>query len=126
MWDWRPSIFLSLFYVNIIKKDIYDLFIKKFKEEYKKNVTDPLSKTDEFLDWYLSEVLSDTAGVAGLEIMRRVVGDSKVIEITNIEDIEKRVKLERILILRSKDFILNREKIKKGQDFLDIFNKYNK
>ncbi len=107
-------------------KDIYDLFIKKFKEEYKKNVTDPLSKTDEFLDWYLSEVLSDTAGVAGLEIMRRVVGDSKVIEITNIEDIEKRVKLERILILTSKDFILNREKIKKGQDFLDIFNKYNK
>ena len=107
-------------------KDIYDLFIKKFKEEYKKNVTDPLSKTDEFLEWYLSEVLSDTAGVAGLEIMRRVVGDSKVIEITSIKDIEKRVKLERILILTSKDFILNREKIKKGQDFLDIFNKYNK
>ncbi|HEY4543142.1 MAG TPA: S-methyl-5-thioribose kinase [Tissierellaceae bacterium] len=107
-------------------RDIYDLFIKKFKEEYKKNVTDPLSKTDQFLDWYLSEVLSDTAGVAGLEIMRRVVGDSKVIEITNIEDIEKRVKLERILILTSKDFILNREKIKTGQDFLDIFNKYNK
>lgn len=51
-----------------------------------------------------------------------MVGDSKVLDITNITDINKRVKAERILILSAKTFIKNRHKIKTGKRYLEIFN----
>ena len=54
--------------------------------------------------------------MTGLEIIRRVVGDSKVLEITAIENIEKRVVIERELIEIGIRLIKNREIIKEGKD----------
>lgn len=102
-------------------EDIVDLFKEKFIKLYKEIVVDVMAKEELYMNWYLDSVLSDTAGSAGLEIMRRVVGDSKVLDITSIEDIDKRVKVERILILSAKEFIKNRKHIKSGKDYTKIF-----
>ena len=40
---------------------------------------------------YLNTILSDSIGMAGLEIIRRVVGDSKVLEITALSTDKKAV-----------------------------------
>lgn len=103
-------------------EDIIELFKEKFIKKYKEIVTDVMAKEEYYMDWYLHSILSDTAGQAGLEIIRRVVGDSKVLDITSIDDIDKRVRAERILIISAKTFIKDRENIKTGKKYIDIFN----
>ncbi len=104
-------------------EDVIDLFKDKFIKYYKSEVKDVLANNNGYMEWYLGEILSDTAGSAGLEIIRRVVGDSKVIDITDIEDRSNRIKAERILISLGKEMIMNRKLIKSGKDFLDLLIK---
>lgn len=99
-------------------RDIFDMFVVKFHKKYKEIVKDPMYTNEEFEDWYLGQVLADSVGSAGLEIIRRVVGDSKVMEVTSIEDTEKRVAVERELIEIGIRFIKNRYGIKVGKDLV--------
>lgn len=107
-------------------EDIVNLFKEKFIKLYKDIVTDVMAKEEDYRAWYLDSILRDTAGSAGLEINRRTIGDSKVIDITGIEDIEKRIKVERVLLLTGKELIKNRNKIKTGKEYNDIFKKHLK
>ena len=99
-------------------RDIFDMFVVKFHKKYKEIVKDPMYTNEEFENWYLAQVLADSVGSAGLEIIRRVVGDSKVMEVTSIEDTEKRVAVERELIEIGIRFIKNRYEIKAGKDLV--------
>lgn len=99
-------------------RDIFDMFVIKFHKKYKEIVKDPMYTNEEFENWYLGQVLADSVGFAGLEIIRRVVGDSKVMEVTSIEDIEKRIAVERELIEIGIRFIKNRYEIKVGKDLV--------
>ena len=99
-------------------RDIFDMFVIKFHKKYKEIVKDPMYTNEEFENWYFGQVLADSVGSAGLEIIRRVVGDSKVMEVTSIEDIEKRVAVERELIEIGIRFIKNRYEIKVGKDLV--------
>ncbi|SDN39332.1 S-methyl-5-thioribose kinase [Acetanaerobacterium elongatum] len=98
-------------------EEIVDKFIVKFKAAYAANVKDILAKTEGFVDWYLGTVLADTAGVAGLEAIRRTVGMANVKDITTIPDTEKRARAERIVITLAKEFIKNRDSFKSGKDY---------
>ena len=42
--------------------------------------------------------MADSYGYAGTEIIRRVVGDSKVMEVTSVTDPAQRIPMERALI----------------------------
>lgn len=99
-------------------RDIFDMFIEKFHKKYKEVVKDPMYTNEKFEDWYLGQVLADSMGSAGLEIIRRVVGDSKVMEVTSIENVEKRVAVERELINIGIRFIKERYNIKKGNELV--------
>lgn len=96
-----------------------DLFKEKFIAKYKEDVKDVMAKSEDFMNWYLDTVLSDTAGVAGLELIRRTVGMANVIDLTSIEDEEKRARAEKTVITLGKDFILNRDSFKTGADFVN-------
>lgn len=98
-------------------EEIVDKFIEKFKAAYGAKVTDTMAKTEGFMEYYLSRVLSDTAGVAGLESIRRTVGMASVKDITTIPDQSKRTRAERIVITLAKDYIKNRESFKSGKDY---------
>lgn len=108
-----------LLYIENTIVDIVELFKSKFKALYKEIVTDIMAKQEGYMDWYLSTILSDTCGVCGLEIIRRTVGDSKVVDITSIEKLEERIKAERILILLGKNFIINRGSFTEGRNYID-------
>ena len=105
-------------------EDIIYLFKKKFVRLYQKIVKDVMARQEEYMDWYLEAVLSDAAGYAGMEIIRRVVGDSKVADITSIKNRNARIKAERLLILAAKAFIKNRDEIKTGSNYVTLFRKY--
>lgn len=107
--------FLS--YLEDTIENIIDMFKVKFKTLYKERVKEIMAQQEGYMEWYLSNILSDTCGVAGLEIIRRTVGDSKVVDITSIENIEERIKAERLLIRIGKKLILNRNEFTKGSDY---------
>ncbi|OOB76898.1 MAG: S-methyl-5-thioribose kinase [Epulopiscium sp. Nuni2H_MBin003] len=99
-------------------KDVVDMFKEKYDKFFDKNVTDDMAQTDGFKEWYLDSILTDTAAVAGLEMIRRTVGIANVKDITTIKDTDKRVKAEKMCIKMAKAFIMNRTSYKKGADYI--------
>ena len=102
-----------------IRKTI-DLLISKLSQKYDSVVTFNLYN-EYFKEHYLKEVLADSMGYAGTEIIRRVVGDAKVIEVTSVEDLTQRVPLERALIKMGISLITDRYKFTKGRDLTEEF-----
>lgn len=98
-------------------EQIVDQFIEKFRTLYTEQVTDRMARVEGFLDYYLGMILEDTAGVVGLESIRRINGLANVKDITTIPDGEKRVRAERMIITLAKNCIMNRSKFKCGQDY---------
>ena len=94
------------------------MVVIKFHRKYKEIVKDPLYVNEGFENWYLNQIMADSVGAAGMEIIRRVVGDSKVMEVTNIENIEKRVKVEKELIQIGIRLVKDRYRIKSGKELL--------
>ena len=104
-------------------KDTVDLFISKFDEAYKANVKDIMFCSDEYREHYISRILSDTAGCAGLETIRRTVGMAQVKDVTTINDEDKRLLAQRRLIALGKEYIMHRDSFKCGQDYIDAISK---
>ncbi|HIW21756.1 MAG TPA: S-methyl-5-thioribose kinase [Candidatus Dorea intestinavium] len=98
-------------------ENIVDLFIEKYNVYYENNVTEIMAKTEGFKEWYLGTILRDTAAVAGLEGIRRIVGMANVIDITQIKDEDKRARAEKICISAAKRFILDRNNYTDGKSY---------
>lgn len=103
--------------------DVVDLFKVKFLKAFDEKVTEPMAKVEGFKEYYLDTVLADTAGYTGTELHRRTVGMAQVKDVTTIEDERKRALAERINILLGKELIMNRDKFKTGQDYLDALKR---
>jgi 5-methylthioribose kinase len=110
-----------LSWVESTIRDIVDLFKEKFNAAYDLHVIEPMAKTPGYREYFLDSVLSDSAGVAGLELNRRAVGLAQVKDLTSIPDGEKRMKAERLVILAAKEFIMKRTFFKSGLQFVDCF-----
>lgn len=98
-------------------EQIIDLFIEKWNKLYDETVTEPMARVAGFREYYLSEILKDTAGYAGTELHRRTVGMANVVDVTTIEDEKKRLLAERINIFTGKDYILNQVSFTNGKAF---------
>lgn len=101
-------------------EDTFNLFMKKFSEKYDALVSFNLYNSY-FKEHYISEILADSLGYAGTEIIRRVVGDSKVLEVTNVKNLEQRIPMERALIKIGISLIMNRYRFTKGSDITEEF-----
>jgi 5-methylthioribose kinase len=106
-------------WIEVTITDIIDLFSAKFLSAWEVNVTDIMAKEEGFKHWYLGTVLEDTAAVAGLELIRRIIGLAKVKDITSIANTEDRATAERICLETAKTFIMKRQNYKTGKDFLE-------
>lgn len=100
--------------------EIVDLFISKYNLAYDASVTDVMAKTPEFKAWYLESILSDAAGYAGTEIIRRTIGDSKVAEVSSVEDKSLRIPMEKALIQWGKTLIKERDTFKTSKVFYEL------
>lgn len=100
---------------------VYDFTVKKLSEKYDKFVTFPLYKNTSFKNHYLRGCMSDSIGYAGTEIIRRVVGDSKVEELSSLQNLNIRIPMERALINLGIEFVMNRDVISSGKEITDIF-----
>ena len=118
----------NIIFIEWIKKaiiDTFDLTFEKISDEYENMVEFPLYNKI-FKEEYLSSVVADSVGLAGTEIVRRTVGDSKVAEVSQVEDNDTRIKLDRILTLIGIHFIKRRRSIKTGKELMKVFEEVMK
>ncbi|WP_113928820.1 S-methyl-5-thioribose kinase [Bacillus sp. P14.5] len=100
--------------------DIIDLFKEKFLTAWDEKASDRTAKYLGFKEHYLNSILRDTAAVTGLELCRRIIGLAHVKDITLIEGQEKRAAAEKECLTAGKRFILERETLKTGEDFIKV------
>ena len=101
--------------------ETFDLTREKLLKKYDELVTFPLYRVDGFKYSYIDSVMADSLGYAGTEIIRRTVGDSKVMEVTSVSDLSKRIPMERALVKLGIALIKNRCTIESGKEIVDIF-----
>lgn len=101
--------------------DLYDLTRAKLEKKYEELVTFPLYRLPAYRKDYLDGVMADSLGYAGTEIIRRVVGDAKVPEVTGVENLEQRVPMERALLKLGITLIKQRAAIGSGRDLTERF-----
>ena len=100
--------------------DFFDLSFKKISEQYDKLVSFQLYKNTDFKKHYIEDIIRDSCGYAGTEIIRRTVGDSKVSDITSVTDTDTRIAMERHLIKLGIGLIKNAANIACGADILEM------
>ena len=83
----------------------------------------PLYRTEAFRQRWLGCVMADAAGYAGTEIIRRTVGDSKVAELENVTDPEKKIPMERALVRLGIALIMEREAFRSGRELTALFRR---
>lgn len=110
-------------WTDSVISECVDLFIDKFRKKYDEICTDCMAKTEGFREYYLGQVIHDAAGIAGCELIRRIVGVSKVKDITDITDNALRAEQEKKMISIAKEFIKRRNEIFEGKQFLEIVKK---
>ena len=113
-------------YLETTIAEIVDKFTEKFGRAYDEKVIDPMAKNPLYKKWMIASILEDAAGMAGTEIIRRTIGDSKVKEIESIESIEARVYMDKFQIILGKSLIKDRYKIKTGKDYVALIDKIKK
>lgn len=101
--------------------ETYDMTREKLLEKYDELVTFPLYRADGFKKHYIASVMADSLGYAGTEIIRRVVGDAKVMEVTSVADLSQRIPMERALIKLGIDLIMHRREFNCGADIVEAF-----
>jgi 5-methylthioribose kinase len=110
-------------YMNYLLKTIQetiDLFNAKFSVAWDEKATEIVAKYDGFKDYYLGVILKDASAITGLELIRRTVGLAHVKDLTSIADFDSRVQAEKICLTIGKSFILNRDSMKTGEDFVKV------
>ncbi len=100
---------------------VWDKTREKLEEKYDALVTLPLYRVPAFRNAYLDSVMADAAGYAGTEIIRRTVGDSKVMEITSVTDPALRIPMERALIKLGIALIKDRTRFRRGSELTARF-----
>ena len=99
----------------------FDLTREKLEQKYDELVTLPFYRTTSFRKMYLDGVMADSVGYAGTEIIRRTVGDSKVMEVTSVTDPKVRIPMERALVRLGLSFIKERERLTSGRQLTELF-----
>ncbi|MBO5544572.1 MAG: S-methyl-5-thioribose kinase [Oscillospiraceae bacterium] len=79
-------------------EEVFDLTRRKLAQRYEELVTLPLYRVPSFREYWLDSVMADSLGFAGTEIIRRTVGDSKVMELESVTDPAVRIPMERALV----------------------------
>ena len=102
-------------------ESVFDLTREKLARRYDELVTLPLYRVPAFRRSWLDGVMADSAGYAGTEIIRRTVGDSKVMELDSVTDPTLKIPMERALIKLGIALIKQRRQLRTGREITALF-----
>lgn len=95
-------------HIEIFIKSLYRSFTEYFK---KKKVIDPSFNNNNFINKTIQDYMTDMYSFCGTELLRRTIGDSKVLELTTIDDLETRQRVDKLLINFAKHLIVSPESL---------------
>ena len=98
-------------------RSILRIFTEETSGQKRKPGKDAFEK--ELNQWYIRNILADSAGYCGTEIIRRVLGVAKVKDVQSLER-QKRCQAERILLKKGIDLVINRKNYTEASDFDSI------
>ena len=98
-------------------RSILRIFTEETAGQKRKPGKDAFEK--ELNQWYIRNILADSAGYCGMEIIRRVLGVAKVKDVQSLER-QKRCQAERILLKKGIDLVINRKNYTEASDFDSI------
>lgn len=113
-------------FLRLALKDTIDLFTTKALAMWDDVVTDKMAKSEGFKEWYINEVLVNTAGVTGCEMIRRTVGFAQVKDLNDIPNEEAKIEAKKANLKFAKAIIKNRTNIVTGDDYLNLMDDYLK
>ena len=73
-------------WVLAVIEDFCDIFRSRAAALINEKSLDRMMRNEEFIEAYLDDIFRDQAGFAGTELIRRIVGTSKVKDITSIQN----------------------------------------
>ena len=100
-------------------------FVENAKQQMREKSADRQMRSELFFDLYLEDIFKDQAGFAGTELIRRVVGTSKVKDIKSIEDEVQRAKAERLCMIAGMKFVMDPEFLKNGRSYTDYLRTFS-
>lgn len=103
--------------------EFYDRTRSRLEMRYNELVELPLYRVPAFRAGWIDSVMADAAGYAGTEIIRRTVGDSKVMEITSVTNPAQRIPMERVLIRLGIALIMQRRSYRAGGELTGEFRR---
>lgn len=110
-------------FLFVVIDDIIRLFKNKFITKFIHETNDISVKNNEdFIEFYLLEVLKTAFGICGLEILRRTTGCAKVKEIESVNDKETRRNIEYILLNIGIECITYRDKLAEEEKFMKFID----
>ncbi len=80
--------------------------------------TDPMADVKGYVDYVIDDIMNDSIGMTGTELIRRTVGDAQVKDLTTIEK-PARLMAEKCCIILGKEFIKNRNSYRTGKAVTD-------
>ncbi|GAA0178584.1 S-methyl-5-thioribose kinase [Clostridium sediminicola] len=104
--------------------EVVDLFKEKSFKIWDDVVKDKMAKVEGFKEWYINDVLVNSAGVAGCEMIRRTVGFAHVKDLDCIPNDSLRQEAKKKNILLAKEFIINRQQLTTGKDYIELIKKF--
>lgn len=87
---------------------IWGTFAQRFRDHIQQETQEPSLKLPEYADWYIQELLSDSLGYAGTEMIRRTIGVAHVDDVESISDLQKRADSERLSLVLGQMLIKER------------------
>ncbi|MDD3536754.1 MAG: S-methyl-5-thioribose kinase [Eubacteriales bacterium] len=96
-----------------------DRFVSKSLQILRNQSKDFMMQSEEFFALYIRDILEDTAGYAGTELIRRIVGSSGVRDIKSIPDESGKARAEMICLKAGIHFIMHPDRFTTGTAYTE-------
>jgi 5-methylthioribose kinase len=107
-------------------REIWVGFERKFRALWDEHGTDRIAKTAGYQDFYLGNLLQDTAGFTGAKIVRRIVGLAHVADIDRIPEPAVRAQAQRLALAIGTSLIKRNRQITSIEQLIDIADSASK
>ncbi|MGC5324804.1 S-methyl-5-thioribose kinase [Brevibacillus sp. SYSU BS000544] len=101
-------------------ENVWQEFVYNFVQLWHRQSKERSAHVENFWQDYVADLLQDTAGYAGCEVLRRVIGLAGVADLNSIENVEIRAEAERLALEIGKALILERKNIKASTDISNL------
>jgi 5-methylthioribose kinase len=100
----------------------WTVFVDTFTHLWEKDNVEAFAKIDGYLDYLLNQILEDTIGFAGCEIIRRTIGLAHVADLDQIEGTETKILAKRQALQLGRELILSRSSINHPSEIRRYFS----